>query len=205
MVTAGCPKFMSSQYRINMERKIFTTTDRVHTYRQDASEDGPTYYRTDRDIQKKLPIEIWDDVPVTIMHPSKGRQRCNDTVVLYAHGSGWDLARLLDRPFLPTKASTKSAPDSLLQIIADAFRLTVIAFEYPGYGAESADKLSIDVTVERMVKVYENLTIRKKKKVIVYGFSVGAAICAQGILSRRRASHRIMTVPLKRACRTWGS
>lgn len=174
----------SLEYTNTMEKHVFSS---IHTYRRDGS---GRYHYVD-DTKKQLgAITDWDGVPVVEFDSGRNKRRTDreDLVILYAHGNKWDLGRLLKRPFTPRtppRGDQKTDPRSLLQIISEGSKLPVVAFEYPGFGADDEENLSITGSVDAMLAAYKRL-IKRGRRVIVFGFSMGTGITAEMV---RRLHH----------------
>lgn len=164
----------------DMDKHIFST---IHTYTS-------TNANASTNAQKNSYIRIvdgapikeirdWDGVPVAKVEPSYHTIK-SDCIILYAHGNKWDLGRLLERPFRPTRHTTlpqSSSSSSLLEIIAKGAHLPVIAFEYPGFGADDKKNVSITGAVDAMLHVYSKLN--DYRRVIVFGYSMGTGVTAE--------------------------
>ena len=107
---------------------------------------------------------------------NKRRGTTTGTVVLYAHGRGEDLGHL-------AKAGTHG--HGRLRKLANAVGAPVVAFEYPGYGHELADRVSYAGVVQRMAAAFRALA-STHDRVVVYGYSIGAGVALAGL--RRSAA-----------------
>jgi len=169
-----------------MEKCIFSA---IHTYQ---STHKNKYVRVE-DGSPIPDIQKVNGCLVTEVRPTPSREvvHKNPIVILYAHGNKWDLGRLLERPFRPTGSATlksSTAPQSLLEIIADSGRVPVVAFEYPGFGADAPGNVSITGAVDAMLNVYSHLVTKRVCRVIVHGFSIGTGVTAAMV-------HRLHTDP----------
>jgi acetyl esterase/lipase len=154
---------------IRLRRRLLRAPRAGGAWSQTRFEDGP-----------RVPCVRVGATLVTCAWPGR-RGGGDDAVVLYAHGNGWDLGGLV-RPFRPRPYDPDSPQGllggdaSLLQHLADCCGRQVVAFEYPGYGAGDPRDVSVDGAVRAMLAVHEWLAPRR---VVFYGFSVGAAIAAE--------------------------
>lgn len=184
----------------------FNTSDRVHSYTLAESGEGKRKgKRNEKGKGKKVLVHVdgvtrvplvrlctvegrpvWiivvqPDAPASVNN--KRRTTTTGTVVLYAHGRGEDLGHL-------AKAGTHG--HGRLRKLANAVGAPVVAFEYPGYGHEPAERVSYAGVVQRMAAAYRALA-STHDRVVVYGYSIGAGVALAGL--RRSASASGSTSP----------